>query len=341
MLVISPSLAELSGTEPGEQLGRRLTEALPGEVGEVAEASLRAVAASRRAAAAARARRRGRPRARLADRRLPALLRGARADRRDRARRHGEPPRPRAPPARPASAWTPPSGWRGSARWSWDVIADRWQWSDELFRIAGPRARPAAPPDFAQLLRAIPGEHRDAVRDVTTRALRDGRPYEIRFPMLTPDGRRRILRGRGVPVRGGVGRGRAHRRLRPGRHRARARREPAARGRRARAARALGRADRRPACARRRTPSPTSWSSTSRSWSRAPRRGRPARGRARSAAAARRPDGARIELGADSLTAARAAGGRPRDRARLGARDAASRARRSRPATGSAAAPRS
>ena len=48
VLVISPSLAELSGTRPGEQVGRRLTEALPGEVGEVAEASLRAVAASRR-----------------------------------------------------------------------------------------------------------------------------------------------------------------------------------------------------------------------------------------------------------------------------------------------------
>ena len=47
VLVISPSLAELSGTEPDEQLGRRLTEALPGEVGEVAEASLRAVAATR------------------------------------------------------------------------------------------------------------------------------------------------------------------------------------------------------------------------------------------------------------------------------------------------------
>ena len=40
---------------------------------------------------------------------------------------------------------------------------------------------------------------------MTTRALHDGRPYEIQFPVLTPDGRRRILRGRGVPVRGDSG----------------------------------------------------------------------------------------------------------------------------------------
>ena len=39
--------------------------------------------------------------------------------------------------------------------WSWDVIGDRWQWSEELFRIAG--LSPAAPPpDFARLLRADP-----------------------------------------------------------------------------------------------------------------------------------------------------------------------------------------
>src|SRR5919202_5465802 len=48
MLVLSPSLAELSGTSAEAQLGRRLTEALPGEIGEVAEASLRVVAATRR-----------------------------------------------------------------------------------------------------------------------------------------------------------------------------------------------------------------------------------------------------------------------------------------------------
>ena len=40
VLVISPSLAELSGTEPDALLGRRLTEVLPGEVGEVAETSI-------------------------------------------------------------------------------------------------------------------------------------------------------------------------------------------------------------------------------------------------------------------------------------------------------------
>ncbi len=72
VLVISPSLAELSGTEPGEQIGRRLTEALPGEVGEVAEASLRAVAASREPLLRLEPAVEAGPRARLADPRLPA-----------------------------------------------------------------------------------------------------------------------------------------------------------------------------------------------------------------------------------------------------------------------------
>jgi signal transduction histidine kinase len=55
------------------------------------------------------------------------------------------------------------------------------------------------------MLEAIPGDRREAIRDVTARALRDGRPNEIRFPVLRPDGRRRILRARGVPVRGDSG----------------------------------------------------------------------------------------------------------------------------------------
>ena len=200
VLVISPSLAELSGTRPGEQVGRRLTEVLPGEVGEVAEASLRAVAASRRPLLRLEpAVEAGRERGWLIH--VYPLLYGGRelvavialdVTESRRAHEHLQQTRERLDTAQRMAR---------VGSWSWDVTGDRWHWSEELYRIAGlPPTAP--PPDFRALLRAIPPEHRDAFRDITSRALRDGRPYEIRFPVLLPDGGRRILRGRGVPVRG-------------------------------------------------------------------------------------------------------------------------------------------
>ena len=203
VLVISPSLAELSGTEPGEQLGRRLTEALPGEVGEVAEASLRAVAASRepllRLEPAVEA---GRERGWLihvyplthAGRELIAVIAlDVTESRRAHERLHET--RERLDTAQRMAR---------VGSWSWDVVADRWQWSDELYRIAG-LSPSGPPPDFSTLLAIIPAEHRQAIRDATTRALRDGLPYETNFPVVTPDGRRRILRGSSMPVRGESG----------------------------------------------------------------------------------------------------------------------------------------
>ena len=203
VLVISPSLAELSGTEPGEQLGRTLTEALPDEVGEIAEASLRAVAAS------------GEPLLRLepaveAGRERGWLLHVYPIDHEDRdlvavialdvteSRRAHE----RLQQSRERLATAQRMARVGS--WSWDVRGDRWQWSEELYRIAG-LSPTGPPPDLRTLLRSVAEEDRDAVREVTTQALRDGRPYEINFSVVLPDGRRRLLRGRGVPVRGDRG----------------------------------------------------------------------------------------------------------------------------------------
>jgi PAS domain S-box-containing protein len=203
VLVISPSLAELSGTQGDEQVGRRLTEALPGQIGEIAEASLRAVAATRepllRLEPAVEA---GRERGWLIhvypiryegrdliavialdvteSRRAHETLRRSR-ERLDTAQRM----------ARVGS-------------WTWDVAGDRWEWSEQLYRIAGltPSTRP---PDLATLLQSVPEEHRGPFLGITAQALRDGRPYEIRFPVTLPDGRRRIVRSRGVPVRGESG----------------------------------------------------------------------------------------------------------------------------------------
>jgi PAS domain S-box-containing protein len=203
VLVISPSLAELSGTRPGEQVGRRLTEVLPGEVGEVAEASLRVVAASGqpllRLEPAVEA---GRERGWLihvypihyGGRDLVAVIA---LDVTESRRAHE-----RLQLSRERLATAQRMARVGS--WSWDVVADRWQWSEELYRIAG--LSPAGPPpDLRTLLQTVAEEHRGPFRDLTARALRDGRPYEISFSVVLPDGRRRILRGRGVPVRGDSG----------------------------------------------------------------------------------------------------------------------------------------
>lgn len=203
VLVISPSLSELSGTRPGEQLGRRLTEVLPGEVGEVAEASLRAVAATRqpllRLEPAVDA---GRERGWLihvypidyGGRQLVAVIALDVTESR-RAHEHLQRTRERLATAQRMAR---------VGSWSWDVPGDHWRWSDELYRIAG-LSPLGPPPDLRTLLGSIPEDHRGAFRDITAQALRDGRPYEINFPVVLPDGRRRILRGRGVPVRGESG----------------------------------------------------------------------------------------------------------------------------------------
>ena len=204
MLVITPSLAELSGATAEAQLGRRLTEALPGEIGEVAEASLRVVAATRepllRLEPAIEA---GRERGWLISvypldyggRELIAVVAlDVTESRRAQQRLHES--RERLEGAQRMA---------GVGSWTWDVAADRWTWSDELFRLAG--MDPAAgAPRFGEMLDAVAVESREPVRRVTANALLDGESYELVFPIDLPSGRHRILRSRGVPVRDDAGR---------------------------------------------------------------------------------------------------------------------------------------
>ena len=201
LVLISPSLAELSGMPAEEQLGRRLTESLPGEVGEIAERSLQQVAASGEPLLlvdpAVEA---GRERGWLIsvyplahpERRLVAVVALDVTESRRAQERLERSRRLLARAQRLARV--------GS--WEWDIGSDRWSWSEELFRIAGLEPAPAAP-DFEQLLEYVPEETRGELRRITAGALRDGRPYEISFPVVPPtERRRRIVRGRGVPVRG-------------------------------------------------------------------------------------------------------------------------------------------
>jgi signal transduction histidine kinase len=204
MLLISPSLAELSGTPAEAQLGRLLTEALPGEVGEVAEASLRMVAATGEPLLnlepAVEA---GRERGWLISvfplpfegRDLIAVVALDVTASRDAQERLERSRRMLATAQRMA----------GVGSWSWDVDADRWTWSDELYALAGfDPAEP--PPDIREVLKGVPPDLAEAILSGTSVALRDGQPYEISFPLELPDGSRRIIRGRGEPVRGPSGR---------------------------------------------------------------------------------------------------------------------------------------
>jgi len=180
MLLISPSLAELSGASAEAQLGRRLTEALPGEIGEVAEASLRRVAATREPLLhlepAVEA---GRERGWLISvyplvhdsRELIAVIALDVTESR-RAQERLQHSRERLAEAqRMASV--------GS--WSWDVQEDSWTWSE------------------------MPESSRETVRRATAAALDDGQPFELSLPLLLPGGERRVLHGRGVPVRDDAG----------------------------------------------------------------------------------------------------------------------------------------
>jgi PAS domain S-box-containing protein len=204
MLLISPSLAELSGTPAEAQLGVRLTEALPGAVGEVAEASLRTVAETGEPLLGIEpAIEKGRERGWLisvfpldhAGRALIAVVALDVTQSREAHERLEHSRRLLADAQRMA----------GVGSWSWDVDADSWTWSDELYRIAGLQAD-LAPPDLRGLLASIPPESRDAVRDAASKALRDGEPFEVKFAIERPGGDRRIIRCRGVPARGPAGR---------------------------------------------------------------------------------------------------------------------------------------
>jgi PAS domain S-box-containing protein len=198
MLVISPSLAELSGTSAEAQLGRRLTEALPGEVGEVAEASLRTVAATREPLLQLEpAIEAGRERGWLISvypidyegRELIAVVALDVTESR-RAQQRLQESRERLAAAQHMA---------GVGSWSWDVVADTWSWSDELFRLAGLEPR-EEPPVLSEVVEAVDPGSRAAILEITRQALRSGKAYELTFPIVLTGGRRRILRGSGAPT---------------------------------------------------------------------------------------------------------------------------------------------
>lgn len=202
LLLISPSLAAWSGVPIEGQLGRRLADTLPGEAGELAEATLRHVAATGEPLIGTEPADPGSQEGWLISV-YPLPFQGRRllgvvaldVTERERAQE-------RLRRSRELLATAQRLAHVGS--WRWDVERDSWTWSDELFRLTG--LPEAEPPSLRALLSRIPVEDRSAFLRLTTNLLRRGEPAELAFEIERPDGTRRRLRGRGVPRSGPDGR---------------------------------------------------------------------------------------------------------------------------------------
>jgi PAS domain S-box-containing protein len=81
--------------------------------------------------------------------------------------------------------------------WEWDVEEDRIRWSPGLFHIYGIKPDDLDPRFAARQRdqRVHPDDHERVERAITT-ALQTGRPFEMDYRILRPDGRVRVVHGR-------------------------------------------------------------------------------------------------------------------------------------------------
>ena len=84
--------------------------------------------------------------------------------------------------------------------WSWDVVEDRVEWSDELCRIFG--IEPGTLVTYADYAARLHPDDRDDVSAVIAGAAETGDEYSVDHRIVRPDGEVRWIRGRGVVERG-------------------------------------------------------------------------------------------------------------------------------------------
>jgi PAS domain-containing protein len=87
-----------------------------------------------------------------------------------------------------------------TARWDWDVLADRVTWSRELFDLYGLEPREFRASYQAFIERVHPAD-RERVGQIVAQALRDGQPFEFDHRLVRPDGSIRVLHARGFVER--------------------------------------------------------------------------------------------------------------------------------------------
>ena len=76
--------------------------------------------------------------------------------------------------------------------WDWDVVADEWYWSDEIYRMAGldPESYEIVIEEFYSLVHP---DDRDVLKRAVARAIEEGKSYSLDFRVAHPDGTLRIL----------------------------------------------------------------------------------------------------------------------------------------------------
>jgi PAS domain S-box-containing protein len=83
--------------------------------------------------------------------------------------------------------------------WEWDVTADRVTWSDELYRIYGFEPQ-SVEVDYRFFLDRVHPADRALVDEAVRAAAATGAPFSMEHRILLPDGRERVVNGRGRVV---------------------------------------------------------------------------------------------------------------------------------------------
>ena len=86
--------------------------------------------------------------------------------------------------------------------WEWDIRHNSITWSDELYRVFG-LERGAEPLTFETYVELIHPDDRGFAAERVAAALKEGKPFAFEHRLIRPDGRERILMGRGRVVMDG------------------------------------------------------------------------------------------------------------------------------------------
>jgi PAS domain S-box-containing protein len=84
----------------------------------------------------------------------------------------------------------------GMGLWVWDLLEDKFQWSDEVYRMAG--LEPGAiESTYAAWLRLVHPDDVDGLNEATGRTRDDGADYRTQYRVMWPDGSMRWLEAQG------------------------------------------------------------------------------------------------------------------------------------------------
>lgn len=85
--------------------------------------------------------------------------------------------------------------------WTWEIPADRFRWSREMYAIFGLSQTDIPKPSFSDFLARVHPDDRKRVRRTLFQALRGHGPLEMEYRIVRPDGEERILHSRGELTR--------------------------------------------------------------------------------------------------------------------------------------------